>query len=367
LQEKNIMKLLESTKLGTITLKNKMVMAAMTRSRADINGIVGNLTTEYYVQRASAGLIISEGINISKQAVGSPFTPGIFTTEQIEAWKAVTKSVHVKGGLIFAQLWHTGRIGHSVDRNSVLPVAPSGMAITGMQHFTSQGPKDFEVPKELTTEEIKQIIKDYGQAAKNAIEAGFDGVELHGANGYLPNQFLAESANQRTDEYGGSIENNCRFMLEVMNELIDAIGGDKVGIKISPLQPYGGIVLTDPLATFTHLIHELNKMDVAFVELMKRSPMFPIIPHYPSGDEMEMFGSLVNHPLIAGTGYNGETAEAELQKGIASLVAFGSSFLANPDLPTRFELGAELNNPDHATMFGGGEKGYTDYPFLSND
>ncbi len=360
------MKLLESKKLGTITLKNKMVMAAMTRSRADVNGIVGNLTVEYYVQRASAGLIISEGINISQQAIGSPFTPGIYTDEQIEAWKAVTKSVHAKGGIIFAQLWHTGRVGHSVDRNGLLPVAPSPIAINGMQHYTSQGPKDFEVPKELTTEEIKQIIKDYGQAAKNAIEAGFDGVELHGANGYLPNQFLADNSNQRTDEYGGSIENNCRFMLEVMNELIDAVGGDKVGIKISPLQPYGGIVFKDPIATFTYLIHELNKMDFAFIELMKKSPMFPMIPHYPSGDEMELFGSLVKQTLIAGTAYTRESAEAELQKGIGSLVAFGSSFLANPDLPKRFELGAELNAPDHATMFGGGEKGYIDYPFLQN-
>jgi N-ethylmaleimide reductase len=354
LQEKNMMKLLESTKLGT-----------MTRSRADINGIVGNLTTEYYTQRASAGIIISEGINISQQALGSPFTPGIYTAEQIEAWKKVTKSVHENGGVIFAQLWHTGRVGHSVDKNGVLPVAPSAVAITGMQHFTSQGPKDFEVPKELTTEEIKQIIKGYGQAAKNAIEAGFDGVELHGANGYLPNQFLAESSNQRNDQYGGSIENNCRFMLEAMNELIGAIGGDKVGIKISPLQPYGGIVLTDPMATFTYLINELNKLDFAFVELMKRSPMFPIIPHYPSGDEIDLFGTLVNHPLIAGTAYTRETAEAELQKGIASMVAFGSSFLANPDLPKRFELGAALNTPDHSTMFGGGEKGYIDYPFLT--
>jgi N-ethylmaleimide reductase len=359
------MKLLESTNLGKITLKNKMVMAAMTRSRADINGIVGNLTAEYYVQRASAGLILSEGINISQQALGSPFTPGIYTAKQLEAWKTVTKSVHENGGVIFAQLWHNGRIGHSVDRNGALPVAPSAIGILGAQHFTSQGPKDYETPRELTNEEIKQIVKDYGQAAKNAIEAGFDGVELHGANGYLPNQFLAESSNQRKDEYGGSIENNCRFILEVMNELIDAIGGDKVGIKISPLQPYGGIVLTDPIATFTHLIHELNKMEFAFVELMKRSPMFPLIPHYPSGDEMEMFGSLVKHPLIAGTGYNGETAEAELQKGIASLVAFGSSFLANPDLPKRFELGAELNTPDYSTMFGGDEKGYIDYPLLT--
>ena len=358
------MKLFEALQLGPFTPKNRLVMAAMTRSRADLNGVVGPLTVEYYTQRASAGLILSEGINISEQALGSPFTPGIFTTEQIEAWKKVTRSVHEKGGLIFAQLWHTGRVGHSVDRNGALPVAPSAIGISGMQHFTSQGPKDFETPRELTNEEIKQIVKDYGQAAKNAIEAGFDGVELHAANGYLPNQFLADNTNVRTDEYGGSIENKCRFILEVMQTLIVAIGGEKVGIKISPLQPYGGIVMNDPIGTFTHLIHELNKMEFAFVELMKRSPMFPLIPHYPTGDEIELFGKLVKHTLIAGTAYTKESAEAELQKGIASFIAFGSSFLANPDLPERFKVGAELNTPDHATMFGGGEKGYTDYSFL---
>lgn len=359
------MKLLEPIKLGSLTLKNKMVMAAMTRSRADINGVVGNLTVEYYTQRASAGLILSEGINISEQALGSPFTPRIFTQEQIEAWKKVTKSVHDKGGVIFAQLWHTGRVGHSADRNGKLPIAPSAIAITGMQHFTSQGLKDFETPHEITIAEIKQVIKDYGQAAKNAIEAGFDGVELHGANGYLPNQFLAESANQRTDEYGGSIENRSRFVLEVMQELINAVGGDKVGIKISPLNPYAGIVLDDPIATFTYLIEELNKMDFAFLELMKKSPMFPLLPHYPKDDEIELFGKLSANTLIANTAYNKDTAEAELQKSIAKLISFGASFLANPDLPKRFELNAELNQADRNTMFGGGEKGYIDYPFLT--
>lgn len=359
------MKLLEATKLGNHTLKNKMVMAAMTRSRADVNGIVGDLTMKYYTQRASAGLILTEGINISEQALGSPFTPGIFTQEQIEAWKKVIKSVHNKGGIIFAQLWHTGRVGHSADRNGKLPVAPSAIAITGMQQFTAQGMKDFETPHELTVAEIKQIIKDYGQAATNAMEAGFDGVELHGANGYLPNQFLAESANQRTDEYGGSVENRSRFILEVMQELINAVGGDKVGIKISPLNPYASIVLDDPIETFTYLIEELNKMDFAFVELMKRSPMFPLLPHYPKDDEIELFGKLSHNTLIANTAYTKETAEAELQKGIAKLISFGASFLANPDLPRRFELGAELNQPDRGTMFGGGEQGYTDYPFFA--
>jgi N-ethylmaleimide reductase len=342
-----------------------MVMAAMTRSRADLNGIPGELTALYYTQRASAGLILTEGINISEQALGSPFTPGLFTQAQIDAWKNITKSVHNNGGVIFAQLWHTGRVAHSVDRNGQLPVAPSAIAITGLQHFTSQGPKDFETPRELTIAEIRQTVKDYGQAAKNALEAGFDGVELHAANGYLPNQFLAENANQRNDEYGGNVENRSRFILEVMQELIRAVGGDKVGIKISPFQPYAGIVSENPVATFSHLINELNKLDFAFVELMKRSPMFPLLPHYPKNDEIELFGKLSKHTVVANTAYNKQSAEQELQKGIASLISFGTPFLANPDLPKRFELDAPLNTPDRATMFGGAEKGYTDYPFLT--
>jgi hypothetical protein len=358
------MKLLTPFKLGKLELKNRMVMAAMTRSRSFSDGMATDLMAEYYAQRASAGLILSEAINISADAVGSPFTPGLYTAAQVESWKKVTDAVHAQGGVIFAQLWHTGRVAHSVDRNGALPVAPSAIKIEGMQHFTSQGAKDFEIPREMTAADIRQTIDDYVQAAKNAIAAGFDGVELHAANGYLPQQFLSDSANLRTDEYGGSIENKARFTLDVMRALIGAVGGGKVGIKISPLHPYAGIAFDDPSATYTYLINELNKLDFAFVELMKRSPMFPLLPHYPADDEIERFGKLVKHTLIAGTAYTRDTGEAELEKGIADLIAYGLTFLANPDLPRRFELGAELNTPDRATMFGGGEHGYTDYPVL---
>lgn len=358
------MKLLENFVLGNNTLKNRMVMAAMTRSRADKEGIVGDITTKYYTQRASAGLILTEAINISEDAIGSPLTPGIYTKEQINAWKEVTKSVHEKGALIFAQLWHTGRVGHSVDRNGKLPVAPSSIPIKSMQHFTSQGMKEYETPEALTFEEIKQTVQDYKQAAINAIEAGFDGVELHAANGYLPHQFLSDSANLRTDEYGGSIENKSRFILEVMKELIDAVGGERVGIKISPFHPYGDISFDDPIKSFTYLIEKLNELNFSFVELMKKSPMFPLLSHYPETDEIELFGSLVKTKLIANTAYSRETSELELEKGIADLISFGVSFLANPDLPKRFEVNAELNLPDKTTMFGGGVKGYIDYPFL---
>lgn len=361
------MKLLEPFQLGPITLKNRMVMAAMTRSRADTTGVVGDITATYYAQRANAGLILSEAINISPDALGSPFTPGLYTNEHIEAWKRVTRAVHEQGGLIFAQLWHTGRVAHSVDRGGVLPGAPSAVKIDGAQHFTSQGPKDYETPRELTVEEIHQIQADYVQAAKNALAAGFDGIEFHAANGYLPQQFLADSTNLRQDAYGGSIENKARFTLETMKLLIDAVGGDKVGIKISPLHPYAGIAFTDPVATYTYLITELNRLDFAFVELMKRSPMFPLLPHYPQNDEIELFGKLVKQTLIAGTAYTRDSGEAELEKGIASLIAYGIPFLANPDLPQRFAHNAELNQADRATMFGGGTKGYIDYPLLHTD
>lgn len=358
------MKLLEEVKLGSLTLKNKMAMAPMTRSRADLNGIVNDLTVLYYTQRASAGLIISEGINISEQALGSPLTPGLYTPEQIAAWKKVTKSVHDNGGVIYAQLWHTGRVGHSSVKNGELPVAPSAIAIEGQQHFTGTGMADYEIPAALTTEQTKQIVQDYKQAAINAIEAGFDGVELHAAFGYLPNQFLADSSNQRTDEYGGSIENRNRFVLEVMQELVNATGSNKVGIKLSPTIPYNSIVHNEPTEQFTTLINQLNELPLAYVHLM--NSLYPLdqLPHYPK-DVLGTFGKLTKHTLIANGGYKKETGEADLEKGIADIISFGSLYLANPDLVNRFELDAALNQADRATMFGGGEKGYTDYPFLN--
>jgi len=357
------MRLLEKMQLGNVSLKNRMVMAAMTRGRTDINGLVGDMTVEYYSQRAGAGLLFSEAIRISEEATGSPLTPGIFTDQQIAAWNKVTTAVHDKGGIIIAQLWHTGRMGHSLDRNGKLPLAPSALPILGMQHFTSQGRKDFEIPQEMTIPEIRQTIRDYGQAAKNAIAAGFDGVTLHACNGYLPNQFLAESANQRADAYGGSIPNKARFVLEVMQELITAVGSEKVGIKIAPFHRYGDMVLDDPAATYTYLIEKLNEMSFAYVELMRRSPNFPSPEHYAADDEIEFFGRKIRQTVIANAGYDKASAEAELEKGIAKLISFGKLYIANPDLPERFEKNAPLIEPDRATMYGGGKNGYIDYPF----
>lgn len=358
------MKILEPIKIGSLTLKNRMAMAPMTRSRASITGVVQDITTEYYVQRASAGLIISEAVNISEQAIGSPFTPGIYTDEQVAAWKKVTDAVHAAGGIIFAQLWHTGRVGHSIDKNGQLPVSASAIAIPGQQHFTSQGQKDYEVPRALETAEVKQVVADYKHAAANAKAAGFDGVELHGAFGYLPNQFLVDGANQRTDEYGGSIENRSRFVLEVMEALVAVWGPDKVGIKLSPSIPYNGMIDNNPEALFGYLIGKLNAMPLAYLHLMQA--LFPLdrLPHYPK-DVLATFGGLFDKTVMVNGGYDRNTGEAAIAEGKAHMVSYGVLFLANPDLPKRFELNSAMNLPDRATMYGGGEKGYTDYPALS--
>ena len=359
------MKLLEPFKLGDYRLKNRMAMAPMTRSRANMEGVVGPSTVLYYKQRVSAGLIISEAINISKQATGSPLTPGIYTQEQVNAWKKVTQVVHENDGIIIAQLWHTGRAGHSLVKNGELPVAPYAIGIQGQQHFTMEGMKDYETPRPLTIEEINLIIQDYKQAAINAMKSGFDGVELHAAFGYLPNQFLADSSNHRTDEYGGSIDNRNRFVLEVMQEIVAAIGEDKSAIRLSPTSIYNNITHTQPIEQFTSLIEQLNKMPLAYVHLMKVPFPADKFPQYPV-DALETFGKISKHPVIANCGYTRETGEETLQKGLATLISYGTLFLSNPDLPKRFEIDAELNQADRATMYGGNDQGYIDYPFLNN-
>lgn len=358
------MKLLEPITLGALYLKNRMVMAPMTRSRADNEGNVVPLMRLYYQQRASAGLIISEGLNISKQAIGMPFTPGLYTNEHISGWAEITKTVHDAGGKIMAQLWHNGRAAHSANKAGEKPVAPSAIAIEHQKAYTGFGWSEFETPHELTHTEVKEVIKDYRQSAINAMKAGFDGVELHAAFGYLPNQFLSESSNTRTDEYGGSIENRSRFILEVMNGLIDVAGPDRVGIKLSPSILYHGILDKDPIAVYTYLLQELNKLPLAYIHLMQ--PMFPIdeFHQYPK-DVVEAFGALITKPLMINAGYTKDTAEQILQEDKVQLVSFGALFLANPDLPERFRLNTSLNELDREKMYAGGdEKGYTDYPFL---
>jgi len=360
------MKILEQSKIGNLVLKNRVVMAPMTRSRADEDGIINASAAKYYAQRASAGLIISEAINISEQAVGMPATPGLFTKEQIDAWKNITQAVHKADGKIIAQLNHSGRVAHTLNRKGLKAVAPSPIAIIGQKAYTPQGQMDYEVPLELTVDEIRKIIADFKTAAANAIEAGFDGVELHSAVGYLPNQFLMSSSNQRKDHYGGSIENRSRFVIEVMQELIATVGEGKVGIKLSPSAPINNMFDENPNDLYTYLIKELDKLPIAYIQLMQALSMFPLdeFPHF-SKNPIEDFGHLTDKPIITNGGYSKDSAEAIVEAGKAQFVSFGTLYLANPDLPQRFALNADLNEPDRATMYGGGgEKGYTDYPSL---
>ncbi len=351
-------------KLGGRTLQNRVAMAPMTRARATADGTVGEMVATYYRQRSTAGLIISEGINISAQAIGSPGTPGLYATAQIESWKAVTDAVHDAGGTIFAQLWHTGRVGHSTDRGGALPVAPSPIAIAGQQHFTSQGPKDYETPAELSTADVKAVVEDYRRAAKAALEAGFDGVELHAAFGYLPNQFLVDSANQRTDEYGGSIENRSRFILEVMAALVEAVGPDKVGIKLSQGIPYNSISDTNPPALFAYLISELDRLPLAYLHLMQ--PFLSIDGEGGTPEEaLASIRTVYRGTIMVNGGYDAQSAEAVLESGAAQLVSFGALYVANPDLPERFATDADMNAPDRATFYTGGAKGYIDYPAMA--
>ncbi|MBK9033244.1 MAG: alkene reductase [Myxococcales bacterium] len=360
------MKLLEPITLAALALPNRVVMAPMTRSRADADGRVGALQATYYQQRASAGLIISEGVNVSRDAIGSPLTPGLFDAAQVEAWRGVTAAVHAAGGRIFAQLWHTGRVGHSSVRGGALPVAPSAVRIEGQQHFTSTGPQDYETPRALTLDEIRATVADYGAAAAHARDAGFDGVELHGAFGYLPNQFLVDGANQRTDAYGGSIEHRARFTLEVMAALIEVWGPGRVGIKLSPTIPYNNMIDRDPLALFTYLIERLDQLPLAYLHLMQG--MFPLdrFPTWPA-DALATFGPLFHGPIITNGGYDRAKAEAALASGAAQLVSFGTPYIANPDLVERLAADAALAQPDRATMYGGGAHGYVDYPALAQE
>lgn len=360
------MKILEHSKIGGLSLKNRIIMAPMTRSRADENGIINASAAIYYAQRASAGLIISEAINISEQAVGMPFTPGIFTKKQVDAWKNITEVIHKTDGIIFAQLNHSGRVAHTLNRNGLKAVAPSPIAISGQKAYTPHGQMDYEVPIELTINDIKKIVTNFKIAAANAVEAGFDGVELHAAVGYLPNQFLIASSNQRKDQYGGSIENRSRFVIEVMKGLIATVGEGKVGIKLSPSAPINNMFDENPRELYNYLIKQLDKMPIAYIQLMQSLAMFPLdeFPHF-SKNPLEEFGHLTDKPIITNGGYTRDSAEAIVEAGKAQFVSFGTLFLANPDLPGRFALNANLNEPDRATMYGGGgEKGYTDYPSL---
>jgi len=348
--------------LGPIQLKNRVVMAPMTRCRAVEGNVPSPLAPLYYAQRATAGLIISEATQVAPEGQGYMNTPGIYSKEQVQGWKPVTKAVHDAGGRIFLQLWHVGRISHSLYQpGRALPVAPSAIAPKGEVH-TPEGMKPFETPRALETREIPQIIERYRAGAKNALEAGFDGVEIHGANGYLLDQFLQDGTNKRADQYGGSVENRARLLLEVAKAVIEVWGAQRVGVRLSPNGSFNDVTDADPAATFGYAIRELNRLGVVYVHL--RTGTADDVRRGRRAVPIETFRPLFQRAFILNDQFDRAKADGAIAGGLADLVAFGAVFVSNPDLPARLMTGAPLTPPNPATFYGGGEKGYTDYPAL---
>ncbi|GAB3954791.1 alkene reductase [Spirosoma harenae] len=361
-------KLFSEATLGALTLANHIVMAPMTRSRA-LGNIPNDMMAEYYAQRATAGLIITEGTSPSPNGLGYARIPGIYSAEQIEGWQKVTSAIHEKGSKVFVQLMHTGRIAHSANLPTGAEiVAPSSVAAAGNIWTDSDGMQDHVAPREMTKTDIETSIQEFVQAAKNAIAAGFDGIELHGANGYLIEQFLSARSNQRTDEYGGPVENRARFVLEIVTGAIAAIGADKIGIRLSPFGVAGDLAphAEDTHDLYVYLTSQLNQLGIAYLHLVDHSGLgAPPVPAATVEAVREHFkGTLI----LCGS-YNPERAEADLVSGKANLIAFGRPFIANPDLVERFETGAELAQLDPALLYAPGpkgfEQGYIDYPALT--
>ncbi|MEW1688158.1 alkene reductase [Streptomyces sp. NPDC091265] len=345
--------------LAGTQLANRIALAPMTRSRAGEGGIPTDLTAEYYAQRASAGLIITEGVQPSVVGQGYPSTPGLHSDEQIAGWRKVTDAVHAKGGRIFAQILHTGRIGHPVLLpEGLAPVGVSPVAATG-QVFTHVGPKDFVTPQELTDAEIRSTIADFVTAARNAVDAGFDGVELHGANGYLIHQFLAPNSNVRTDEWGGSVEGRIRFAVEVVRAVAAEIGAARTAIRVSPGNPFNDIDEPAPEATYSALVQAIEPVGLAYLHIVEATAADRTLTETL---RKQFNGTLVLNP--ASEGPTGPDALALVEEGVAEVIAYGALFLANPDLPERLRAGGPFNTPDRATFYGGDHRGYTDYPVL---
>ncbi|GAB3655741.1 alkene reductase [Echinicola sediminis] len=367
--------LFDSYHLKEISLKNRIVMPPMTRSRAGKGEVPTELMAEYYSQRASAGLIISEGTPISRQGRGYAWTPGIYTPEQIEGWKAVTDAVHKADGKIFAQLWHVGRISHTtLQEDGQAPVSPSALLAEGVKVFLAKEGKEaftgegemvqHSMPRELTVPEIKNIIHDYVQAAKNAMAGGFDGVELHGANGYLIEQFIDSQTNLREDEYGGTLEKRLRFLKEVVTGVADAIGPEKVGVRQAPLTTLMGAIDDNPQETYIAAAEMLNDLEIAYIHIAEadwdNAPLMPMAFR-------KAYREAFKGTLIYSGNYNREKAEEALENNWADLIGFGRPFIANPDLPFRLKHGLLLNQVRKEKFFGGGHEGYTDYPIFQNN
>lgn len=354
--------LFSPVQVGPYSLPNRIVMAPMTRNRAGEGNVPTPLMATYYAQRASAGLLITEASQVSPEGLGYPATPGIHSPEQVAGWRLVTDAVHARGGKIFLQLWHVGRISHpSLQPNGQLPVAPSAIAAEG-EAATYTGPQPFVTPRALDIEEIPGIIEQFRQGAKNALEAGFDGVEIHGANGYLPDQFLRDGTNQRTDAYGGPVANRARFLLEIVEVVVDVWGGDRVGVRLSPSGTFNSMSDSNPRETFGYVIQALNPFGLAYLHLLE--PSEADLRHGGIPVPVKEFRPLYQGTLITNWDFDRDRANASLAEGEADLVSFGRLFISNPDLPARFRQNAPLAEPDPATFYGGDEKGYTDYPVL---
>ena len=348
--------LFDPLKLGDLTLPNRIIMAPLTRSRAGAGRIPNALMAEYYAQRAEAGLIISEATSVTPMGVGYADTPGLWSAEQVEGWKIVTQAVHHAGGRIFAQLWHVGRISAPMFLNGELPVAPSAIRPAG--HVSLVRPmQEYVTPRALDTKEIPGIIECYRKAAMNAQMAGFDGVEIHGANGYLLDQFLQDSTNHREDEYGGAIENRARLLLEVTDAAASVWGPELVGVHLAPRGDASDMGDSDPLATFSHVARELRERGIAFLCAREHQGPDSILPQLKQ---------IFQGPVIANEGFTKENAQAALDAGTADAVAWGKAFIANPDLVARFAANAPLNEPNPETFYGQGAHGYTDYPALES-
>jgi len=356
-------KLFEPTRIGDIEVANRVVMAPLTRSRADeaAGDIPGSpMNVEYYRQRSNAGLIISEGTQVSPLGKGYMATPGIYSDEQVEGWKPITQAVHEAGSKIVAQIWHVGRVTHPNLTGGVQPIAPSAVT-PKVTAYTHAGKVEAPQPRALATEEIKEIVAEYRRGAANAIRAGFDGIELHGANGYLIDQFLRDGANQRTDEYGGSIENRARFALEVVDAVVAEIGAGRVGIRLSPVTPANDLADSNPQAVFGYLVEELDKRGIAFIHFVEGATGGPRdIPGFDFAWARQAFKGT----YIANNGYTREMALEAVESGRADAVAFGRAYIANPDLVQRLKLNAPFNTPNPQTFYVPGEAGYIDYPTL---
>ena len=360
-----MLKLLSATVLGEIELANRMILAPLTRCRAGAGYVPQPINALYYAQRASAGLIITEATQVARNGIGYPNTPGIHSPKQIQGWKKVTEAVHEKNGKIFLQLWHAGRVAHPAFLEpGELPVAPSPIAADAMAD-TAEGQQPHVTPRELKPEEIPEVIEQFRQGAKNAKEAGFDGIEIHGANGYLLDQFLQDNSNQRKDKYGGSIERRSRFLIEVTQAVVEVWGKVRVGVRLSPGSAFNDMHDSNPTATFSHVVSELNRLGIGYIHIIEpRIRGNVTIEDDGKGLGAKFFRPIFQGSIVTAGGYKRDTGEAILQSDDADFVAYGRLFLANPDLPRRFALDVSLNKYDRDTFYTSGAKGYTDYPIF---